>query len=310
MNDREQARTVLGPLSGRTFLLPATDRVPMPLLAGTGVIHDGKPAPGFGVIDGARGYPDVRSYRRKLGLLIPATNTSMEHELWTVIAGNRALDGVGLHTVNVVTPRPVFGDAEQLGQYRQDFLAGVRAAVSQAMLAEPDYLIMGMSLEHILHGLAPIRAAMSEIEALAPIGWAAWQDAAAAALRCFGAKRIGLLTPFEQTGNENAARMFSDLGFDVVSTFGFCCAHALHIAHLPDWAKEKAIVECLATPGNRLDAVVQCGTNMSLLQVTERLEPMLDLPIIGINAALLWYALRENGITAKVPGAGRLFREG
>ena len=48
--------------------------------------------------------------------------------------------------------------------------------------------------------------------------------------------------------------MFEDLGFEVVSTVGFCCEHALHVAHVPDWAKEKAILELLATADNRLDA--------------------------------------------------------
>lgn len=46
--------------------------------------------------------------------------------------------------------------------------------------------------------------------------------------------------------------MFEDLGFSVVSTVGFSCAFALHIAHIPDWAKEKVILELLATPENRL----------------------------------------------------------
>lgn len=48
---------------------------------------------------------------------------------------------------------------------------------------------------------------------------------------------------------------------------------------------------------------------MSLIQVSERLEPMLGIPLIGINAALLWYALRENGITDPLIGAGALLRD-
>ncbi|MBM4107069.1 MAG: hypothetical protein FJ257_12470 [Phycisphaerae bacterium] len=60
-----------------------------------------------------------------------------------------------------------------------------------------------------------------------------------------------------------------------------------HIAHIPDEAKERAIVELLATPDHRLDAVVQCGTNMSMAAVSERLESKLGIPILGINATLL-----------------------
>jgi maleate isomerase len=281
----------------------------MPSLAATGVIHNGKAAPDFGRIDGGRGYPDVRSFRRKFGLLIPATNTTMEHELWSLVVENAALNGVGLHTANVMTPKPKFGTPEELLEYKRQFLDGLKAATEQVLLAQPQYLLMGMSLEHIIKGIDGIRAPVAELEAVSGLSWATWHDAASAALTKFGARRIGLLTPFEATGNENASRMFEDLGFEVVSTVGFCCEHALHVAHVPDWAKEKAILELLATADNRLDAVVQCGTNMSMIQVSERLEPFLGIPVIGINAALLWYALRENGFVDPVSGAGMLLRQ-
>jgi maleate isomerase len=181
--------------------------------------------------------------------------------------------------------------------------------VDTALLAQPQYLIMGMSLEHIISGLEGIRAAMADIASYSSLAWATWHDAAAAALKGYNARRIGLLTPFDQVGNRNATQMFEDLGFEVVASVGFSCANALHIAHVPDWAKEKAIMELLATDTNRLDAVVQCGTNMSLLNVTESLEPLIGVPILGINAVLFWYALRENGIGSALQGAGRLLRE-
>ncbi len=298
----------IGALSGKPIARPNRDALPMPSLAAPGVIHDGEPAPGFEGLGQTRGYPDVRSARHKFGLLLPATNTSMEQELWSIL-GRSGVDGVGLHTANVLTPRPRFGNAAELEEYRQQFLGGLAAAVDQALMAEPHSLIMGMSLEHIVAGIDQVRAPVTEMEAHSGLSIAAWHDAAAAALAKFGAKRIGLLTPFDATGNKNAARMFEDLGFTVVSSVGFSCALALHIAHVPDWAKEKAILELLATPEHRLDAVVQCGTNMSLIQVSERLEPQLGIPIIGINAALLWYALRENGIADPLLGAGRLLRD-
>ncbi len=170
-------------------------------------------------------------------------------------------------------------------------------------------MIMGMSLEHVIGGIEGLRAPVAEIEAYSGLGWAAWHDAIAAALRKFEAKRIGILTPFDKTGNEFATRMFEDLGFEVATSVGFSCANALHIAHVPDWAKEKAIVELLATGRNRLDAVVQCGTNMSLIDVSEKLEPVVGVPILGINAVTFWYALRETGIDSPLAGAGRLLRE-
>lgn len=309
--DLRRTRTVIGNLSGREISIPDANSPPMPALAEPGVIFNGAKVDSF-TIDSAHGYPDVRSFKRKFGLLIPATNTSMEHELWSIILNNQGLgglDGIGLHTSNVRTPKPQLRTEEDLLAYKRQFLEGMQAAVDTALLAQPQYLIMGMSLEHIIGGLESIRAAMAEIESYGGLAWATWHDAVAAALKCYNAKRIGILTPFDQVGNRNATRMFEELGYEVVASVGFSCANALHIAHVPDWAKEKAIMELLATDANRLEAVVQCGTNMSLLNVTERLEPVIGVPILGINAVLFWYALRENGIVTALQGAGRLFRE-
>jgi maleate isomerase len=284
----------------------------MPSLAPPGVIHNGEKAENFGEIKSSRGYPDVRSFKRKFGLFIPATNTSMEHELWSIIFKNQGPDGlkgVGLHTANFLTPKLQLKTEEDLIEYKNQFLGGLRTAVDGALLAEPQYLIMGMSLEHIIGGIKEIRAPMVDLEAYSGLSWATWHDAIQAALDKYGAKRIGLITPFDKKGNESATQMFEEMGFEVVSSVGFSCANALHIAHVPDWAKEKAILELLANDENRLDAVVQCGTNMSLIDVSEKLEPVIGIPILGINAVTFWYALRENGFEGPLAGAGRLLRE-
>ena len=36
---------------------------------------------------------------------------------------------------------------------------------------------------------------------------------------------------------------------------------------------------------------------------------LIGIPIIGVNGAILWYALRENGFHAPLTGGGRLLRE-
>lgn len=305
-------RTIRGAVSGQPVFLPERDAPPMPQLADSGVVLDGRSLSGFEAIDPRVGHPDVLSARRKFGLLIPATNTSMEAELWHLLVRNAdrpGLDGIGLHTANVLTPRPVLRNAADLEAYRAQFLGGLRAAAEQAELAQPHALIVGMSLEHIVDDLEVIRRTVAELDAHTGLTAFSWHDAAAAALGRFGARRIGLITPFDAQGNRNAARVFTALGFEVVSTAGFACANALHIAHIPDAAKERLVVEHLARPEQRLDAVVQCGTNLSFSRVAERLEPQLGIPVLGINATLLWYALRETGITKPLQGGGRLLRE-
>ena len=57
------------------------------------------------------------------------------------------------------------------------------------------------------------------------------------------------------------------------------------------------------------DAVVQCGTNLSMVSLADEAERWLHKPVIAINAATWWMALRDNGIDDKVHGAGSLLRE-
>jgi maleate isomerase len=285
----------------------------MPQLTDDGVIHDGMSIPWFGDVGTPeRGYPDARSFARRFGLLVPATNTAMEHDLWSIIFRNQhegGLRGVGLHTTPVRTPRPEVGTAAGLEEFKAQFLGGLEDATRTALLAAPQYMIMGLSLEHILEGIEPIREQMRVVETYCDLGWATWHDAIAAAFERLGVKRIGILTAWERTGNASAIRMFEDLGVEVVSSAGFSCTNVQHIAHVPDWAKEKAVLELLATPANSLDAVVQCGTNMSMADVGERLEAMTGIPVLGINAVTFWYALRENGFLGPLTGGGRLLRQ-
>jgi maleate isomerase len=258
------------------------------------------------------GHPDVRSFQRRFGLLLPATNTIMEHELWSLLVANgvgAGIEGVGLRTTPVVTPKPDISTPEGVAEFRAGFLSGLEAAVQTALLGRPQYLIMGLSLEHILVGLEPIRETMASIRGVSDLLWATWHEAVQVALQLLGAKRIGILTPFEASGNASAIRMFNDMGIDVVASVGLACNDLRHLAHLPDWAKEQAIIEVLATPANRLDAVVQCGTGMSMLNIIDGLEARTGIPIVAINPTILWYALRENGFKGALNGAGRLLRE-
>jgi len=304
--------TIVGSLSGKEIFIPNVGAPPIPSIVLPGIVCNGLKASAFEGVDLSTGYPDACSFKRRFGLLIPATNTAMEYDLWSIVFNNQgeaALDGVGLHTTTVITPKPDVGTAEGRENFKRQFLGGVKTSTTNALLAAPQYLILGLSLEHILSGLPAIHDEMEDIRSYSNLSWAFWEDAAKAALKCYGAKRIGLLTPWEKLGNASAVKMFEDMGVEVVATAGFSCGNIQHIAHIPDWAKEKAVLELLATKENKLDAIVQCGTNMSMMKVTEKLEPRIGIPILAINPTIFWYALRENGFKSPLVKSGRLLRE-
>lgn len=298
-----------GALSGRLLHIPDVD---VEMLTGGAVVNGARDERFAPTQLPAERHADNRSHRRRFGLLLPATNTIIEHELWSLLMANgevAGIDGVGLHSTPVITPKPDISTPEGVAEFRAGFLGGLATAVRTALLARPQYLVMGMSLEHILLGLDPIRETMDSVEQLSGLSCATWHDAVQAALGALGAKRIGLLTPWEADGTSSAVRMFQDLGVEVVASVGLTVSDLAHLAHVPDSAKERAVTEVLATTANRLDAIVQCGTGMSMLNVIERLESRTGVPVVAINPTTLWYALRENGFGRPLHGAGRLLRE-
>ena len=51
---------------------------------------------------------------------------------------------------------------------------------------------------------------------------------------------------------------------------------------------------------------MQVGTNLSMVKLAAMAELWLGKPVIAINTATYWHALRARGITDKVEGCGRL----
>jgi maleate isomerase len=95
------------------------------------------------------------------------------------------------------------------------------------------------------------------------------------------------------------------LGFDVVATKGLRCPTAVSIAHVDEAELRRAILEVEPAA----DAIVQCGTNLSMVSLADEAERWLHKPVIAINAATWWMALRENNIDDVIRGCGRLLVE-
>ena len=61
--------------------------------------------------------------------------------------------------------------------------------------------------------------------------------------------------------------------------------------------------------GANSDVIVQAGTNLSTVDLFPTLEHVLEKPMIPINVATVWHALRACGIDDRITGKGRLLEE-
>ena len=84
------------------------------------------------------------------------------------------------------------------------------------------------------------------------------------------------------------------------------CPTAIAIAHVQEDELRNALIE---VNDSDIDALVQVGTNLSMVRLADEAERWLKKPVIAINAATWWHALRQNNINDKVYGCGSLLRE-
>ena len=133
-------------------------------------------------------------------------------------------------------------------------------------------------------------------------------DACRAALRAYGhgIRRLGVITPYMPVGDRQVRRFFTECGYEVVNLVGLKCRSPTLIAHESQKTLRDAILR--ANRGS-VDAVVQVGTNLAMAQVAAGAEFWLDKPVIAINTATYWYALRDYGIKDRLEGWGSLLRE-
>ena len=78
------------------------------------------------------------------------------------------------------------------------------------------------------------------------------------------------------------------------------------IAHVSERELRDAILE---VDGPDVDAILQVGTNLAMARLAGIAEFWLDKPVLAINTATYWWALRQNGIEDKIEGFGSLLLE-
>jgi maleate isomerase len=101
-------------------------------------------------------------------------------------------------------------------------------------------------------------------------------------------------------------RFFTECGYEVVNLLGLKCGSPTQIAQVSKKALRDAI---LRVDRGKVDAVVQVGTNLAMAEVAAAAEFWLDKPVLAINTATYWYALRDYGIKDRMDGWGSLLSE-
>lgn len=246
---------------------------------------------------------DSLGHRAKFAVLAPSTNTSVQPEFDAMRP-----PGVTNHHSRLIIPDlRVTGDRAFMAM--MDAIRGaLLPALEAALTCNPDYVVLGMSAETFWDGRQGSTQLKRKLRGIAKRGVAMGSDACRAALRAYGRgiRRLGVITPYMPVGDRQVRRFFTECGYEVVNLAGLKCRSPTAIAQVSKAALREAI---LRVNRGRVDAVVQVGTNLAMAQVAASAEFWLGKPVIAINTATYWYALRDYGIKDRVPGWGSLLEE-
>jgi maleate isomerase len=246
---------------------------------------------------------DALAWRKKFGVVAPSTNTIVQPEFHAM-----SPRGVTAHFARIHIPDdPIGGDAD-FELLMERIRAELNFAVDRVVTCRPDALVMGMSSETFWGGLAGSLELKRAMEARADgLPVAMGSDASQKALRCYGdIKRIAVVTPYMPVADEEVRKFFTDCGFEVMAIEGLKSASPTLIAH--ETAKTlRDAVNKVNDP--QVEAIIQVGTNLGFAHIAPMAEFWLDKPVLAINTATWWWALRSNGIDDRMHGFGSLLED-
>lgn len=245
---------------------------------------------------------DVLGWRHCFGVLGPSTNTVVQPDMEAMRPA-----GVTNHYSRIFTPNAkavsnetFMAGANLIGQNTLD-------AVASVMTCEPDSLVMGMSAVTFFGGAKGADDFLAKLQDASGVKAATGSHACHAALQAYGGvRRIAFMSPYFPAANAEVRRFFEESGYEVVRDRCLQCPSWTAIANIPTGTIRDTF---RALDGDDVDAIVQVGTNLSAVALCAGAEMWLGKPVIAINTAIYWQALRMNGIGDRIEGFGRLLAE-
>ncbi len=239
--------------------------------------------------------PVVLDPAGRIGLVMLASDYTIESELHALIG---EFAGLGLYSNRIrnddqVTPETLRAMAPRITSTVEDILPGghldvVAYACTSATMAIGEDEVF-----------ARIRAARPGTACTTPI------TGAMAAFAAFGARRVGVLTPYRGDVNEIVAAYITARGVEVpvFGTFNEESDAAVATISLDSVRAGIARLVEAAT----VDAVFVSCTSVRLAAHVAALEAEFGLPVTSSNHSMAWHAVRLAGVATARPELGRLY---
>lgn len=233
--------------------------------------------------------------RAAIGLLVLATDQTIEHE-WRFLLGE---PGVAVYNARLWNDKEIA--PETLARMEQDIAPTTRLILPGLEL---DVVAFGCTSGSMVIGPERVRERIREarpgIATTTPV------EAVDAALGSLGARRIGLVAPYQRRVGEAMRDYFVKAGYEVPVLAIFDEPDDTIAARIAPASIAAAVAQAAAHP--EVDAVFVSCTSLRVAEAVEALEARTGKPVTSSNHALAWHSLRLAGVTEGLEGRGRLFR--
>jgi maleate isomerase len=248
-------------------------------------------------------------HRAKIGVVIPSTNTSVEYDCQRFLPR-----GVTWHTTRFMIGHTDLSDDANFMKFLEEVRATIGSSIESLMTCKPDHVMMGMSAETFWGGVEGNDGFVDRIQEAVgdDVALTTGANSVIAAIEALGVvggtnKNIAVITPYQPIGDKNVRLFFEDSGYNVKQLVGLRCENASDaIALVPEHRVMEVIKQ---VDGDDIDAIIQVGTNLSTAGIFPTIEKILNKPLLPINVASIWHALRSCGINDQYDNMGRLFEE-
>ncbi len=236
--------------------------------------------------------PPRRDHRR-IGLLLPSSNTTQEPEFTRILP-----EGLTLHAARLP---PRIADANGADRH-------IEAVETESRkLADADVDAIVLATLDPCHGgaIARGRDLIDRIEAASGRRATTASTALIQALTVLGIQRLAIAAPWGDALDAAVVAFIEDSGLRVVARRAMGLASELEIGLLPE---RTAFDLGLAVDHPDAQSILLAGDNWSTLGVVDRLEAATDKPVLTTNQVSLWAALGLAEYHSPVFGWGRLLR--
>ena len=247
---------------------------------------------------------DFLGWRKVFGVITPSTNTCVQPKY-----DNMRPRGVTNQTARMQgSDAKVTSDAD-FEKLVNDLFGTMGRALDEVVTCRPDHVILGISALAVWGGSkATSDALKASIAARAGgLGVSIATEAIVEALHAHGVKkRIAIVEPYYPVIQPRMQSYFAECGFEIVR---FNHMQGPQLTEYTRVTAKDMIAALRSIDGPEVEALVQFGANLPMAAVADEAERWLCKPVIAVNIATYWHALRHSGIDDKMPGHTRLLSD-